>query len=456
VEPGRGGQEYQVVLRPEVRFHDGRSLTVRDVRYTFEQVLRSAFYFLLFSVRGADDFRAERVNELKGFRIEGDRTFSIELDEPIAFFRAILSTPGLAVVPEGEQLFNGNWEKGCAGTGPFRLIRFVPGQLVDLERNPDYWREGHPRAKRLSFHLGIDPEESRREFLNGTYTLVSDLRPTGLAELRKDPRYLAGYAELPRLSTYFVALNAHRGPLASPRLREALARALDVETLLREVLGEQITPALGLLPPNLLGKVERRRKRVQATDEDRAALKGLSLSVTVSPSYRRQYAAFWAALCSRLEGLGITLSEENSGTPEELSRTIREGRVDLAFHRWIADYPDSDSFFFSLLHAQEGVLARLCSSETMNGLLVQARRDHDPARRYAAYQAIEQELSTGFLLIPFFHEKSYRFIQPSVRDLRLGMCSPEVHYDELRSIDSAPSDAYTRGAPGDFAEVLAD
>jgi len=453
VEPRRGGQEYRVILRPEIRFHDGRPLTVRDVRYTFEQVLRSPFYYLLNSVRGAADFRAARRGDLEGFQIESDRAFSIELEEPVAFFRAILSTPGLAIVPEGGQPFSGNWTNGCAGTGPFRLIRFEPGKLVDLERNPDYWRSGHPRIKRLSFHLGIGPEESWRGFLSGRFTAVADLRPPDLAELRKDPKYLAGYAELPRLSTYFMAFNAHSGRLTNRKLREALDRALDVESLLRETLGEQVTPALGLLPPNLLGRVERRQTPQPATDEDRDMLTGLSLRFTVSPSYRRQYAVFWERLRSRLEELGINFSEEISETPEDLSRTIREGRVDLAFHRWIADYPDSDNFFFGLLHAQEGVLARFCSTETMNSLLVRARRDHDPASRFAAYQAIEQELMSDILLIPFFHEKSYRFIQPTTRDLRLGLCSPEVHYDELRSDVSASSEALARSALGDVEEA---
>ena len=433
IEARDGGRTYRVVLRKGVSFHDGRPLSARDVRYTFEQVLRQDFHFLLLSVRGAARFRARETTRLEGFRIEGHDAFTIELEEPVAFFPTILSNPALAVVPEGGQKFMNNWQEGCAGTGPFRLIRFEPRRLVDLERNPDYWRYGHPRVKRLSFSLGVDAEDGRNGFLDGRYTLASDLRPEDMAQLSQKQQYLAGYAEQPRLSTYFLAFNTRRGPFASARHREALARALEAESFVRETLGDLVTPALGLLPPHLLGKMEESRPFPPATDDDRAMLDGLSLRIAVLPSYHRQYEVFWERLSSRLEALGITFSAV-TGKVEELSPEIRSGEVDLAFHRWKADFPDSDGFFFGLLH-EDGVLARLCGSETMHQRLAQARGDHDPARRFATYQAIGQELTTHVLLIPFFHEKSYRFAQPAVRDLRLGLCLPEVHYDELRILE---------------------
>ncbi|MEM6456229.1 MAG: ABC transporter substrate-binding protein, partial [Acidobacteriota bacterium] len=98
-----GGRRYRFILREDVRFHDGRRLTVRDVRYSFERLLREGDNYAaypLHAIRGARALRAGTSQELRGFRIHGASAFSIELEAPLVPFAAMLSTPITGIVPE--------------------------------------------------------------------------------------------------------------------------------------------------------------------------------------------------------------------------------------------------------------------------------------------------------------------------------------------------------------------
>jgi peptide/nickel transport system substrate-binding protein len=109
----------------------------------------------------------------------------------------------------------------------------------------------------------------------------------------------------------------------------------------------------------------------------------------------------------------------------------RAGDLDFNAQRWIADYPDSDSFMMGLLHSDHGVLGRLCGSPDIDRRLKQGRRENDPALRHAIYRELEDLLAREALLVPLFHEQTYRIAHPNTRGLRVGLSMPEVRYEEL-------------------------
>ena len=99
----------------------------------------------------------------------------------------------------------------------------------------------------------MPPQEILAGFRAGRFSLAWDLFPSDLEELRREPEFAPGYRETPRLVTYYVAFNTHRGPMADRATRRSLARAIDVPRLVRQTLGRIAIPAHGLIPPGLLG-----------------------------------------------------------------------------------------------------------------------------------------------------------------------------------------------------------
>ncbi len=83
--PKQGGKSFWFRLRDYVRFHDGRKLSARDVRYSFEHILQNgdpASRWVLDPVQGAKEFLTGG-GTLRGFKILSPRSFaSILMSRP--------------------------------------------------------------------------------------------------------------------------------------------------------------------------------------------------------------------------------------------------------------------------------------------------------------------------------------------------------------------------------------
>jgi ABC-type transport system substrate-binding protein len=284
-EARHGGREYYVRLREAIHFHDGRRLTVRDVRYSFERILRSPHkdvLFLISPIRGAQDFRQERSQELAGFRILSATEFILELEEPLAFFPALMANRCASIVPEGSREFVSNWRSGCVGTGAFRVVSFAPGERIELERNPEYWRPGYPKSDRLIFHPGITPEKVAEGFHKDRWALAANLRPADRERLYRTPEIMAGYREVPRLSTYYLAFNLKQGPFADIKTRQCFTQAFKTDSVVRETAGRLARPAVGLIPPGLLGHEASPQLELSSAEIPKR-LDGLRLRVLAHP-----------------------------------------------------------------------------------------------------------------------------------------------------------------------------
>ncbi len=161
-------------------------------------------------------------------RIEEEGLVPGRLTRPLSLLPAMLTHPCCSIIPEGSTLFSGSWREGCIGTGPFRLLRFEPEKLLELEANPDYWRTGLPKSDGLRFAFGVPPQEILSGFRSGDFTVATDLLPSDVATLRRDPTLAAHYAEMPTLSTYFLAMNSHSGAMTDPALRRQVLESVDV------------------------------------------------------------------------------------------------------------------------------------------------------------------------------------------------------------------------------------
>src|SRR5690348_10964527 len=125
-------------LRRNVRWHDGRPFTARDVKYTFD------------IVREAPDAAARlRINPRKewyagveAIETPDPHTVIFRLHRPQPSLLLMLASQYSPVYPAHVPL--NDLRQKCVGTGPFRLKEYARGQLIEMERNPDYFVAGRP------------------------------------------------------------------------------------------------------------------------------------------------------------------------------------------------------------------------------------------------------------------------------------------------------------------------
>jgi ABC-type transport system substrate-binding protein len=431
----QGGKRYRFRLRDDVRFHDGRKLTARDVRYSFERLLlmqESTGRFFYSSIRGAKALLNRERLDLAGFRIHSADEFTIELEEPVSFFPALISYHAAAIVPEGSDKFGGSWREGSVGTGAFRVVKFEPGLRLELERNRTYWRTGYPRSERLIFNFNVSPADILSQFHAGRFSLASDLLPADAEALRREPEFASGYHEVPSLITYYATFNTHRGPLKDKRLRQSLAQSIDVASVVRQTLGRLAVPAHGLIPPGLLGHDSTYSPRTPFVSASTPAQPGgeIELTAVLNPVFFGEYAAFARELSRSLREHHITIRPVNKNM-EEWREAVSQGSVDVVIGRWGADYPDADTFA-NILATKEGLLGQVCGSAEVDRLIARGRSETSPAARHEIYRQIEEIIARDRLLLPLFHEQTYRFARPEVEGLSLSYGSIAVDYASLQ------------------------
>lgn len=424
-----GGKGFRFRLRDNVRFHNGKRLTARDVRYTFEQMCLhkdSNSQWLLSSIRGAKELLQGKSTQLRGFRIHSELEFSVEMEEPISFFPALLAYNAAAIIPEGLNNFTGNWRDGCAGTGPFRIVRHDQGRRLELEANPRYWRPGYPKSDGLVFNFQVPPADILSGFRAGRFAIAAGLFPQDVEILRHDPELGRGYREVPQLSTYMIMFNIQEGPFADENLRHRLVGAIDVEGLVRRTVGRLALPAYGIIPPGLLGYTPF-RPRTAKTETPTA--KNVEVDLMLNSVYDGPYSLLAKEVCSTLEENGFKI-RILAGRHEQLRAEDRGYHICLT--RWIADYPDADTFVHGLLYSKGGFDGHLCKTPEMDALIERGRSETRPEVRHDIYMEAEDLIARRALLLPLFHEQTYRFPRPEVEDFELAFSTVQpVPYEKL-------------------------
>lgn len=429
VDLSADGLRLRLRLRPGLTFHDGQPITPRDVQASFERLIRRddpTLSSLLLPIRGAAAVRRDPAASLEGCHLKGRDEILIELERPFFSFPVVLTHPATSIVPAGLESFGGRWRDGVVGSGPFRIADWIPGQRLELERNPHYWRAGLPRCERLIFRLGLEPGETFAEFTAGRLALAGDLSPEHVETLLAEPPISCRLFQAPRLSTHFLLFNSRRGFFAELAHRRRAIQALDLESYRRRYASRLTTPARGLIPPALLGLEQRRLGPAEKPQLWLASAP--PLAVALHGCYRREYAALWQRIAEDLGGA----SEMAASDAETFPDRWPDPGPDLVAFRWIADYPDAGSFLEVLRFFSEvGMLADEHAREIAQRIALARQERELPARR-AHYLEVEALLEQECLVLPLFHEQAYRFAAPDLSGLRLGLGVPEVRYEELR------------------------
>ena len=115
----------------------------------------------------------------------------------------------------------------------------------------------------------------------------------------------------------------------------------------------------------------------------------------------------------------------------EWIEATQKGAVDVVVGRWVADYPDADSFA-QLLHSQTGLLGRLCGTPEIDHLVERGRAETSPPVRHSLYRQIEEIIAREAILLPLFYDQAYRFARPELEGLTVTLWGQTVAYENLR------------------------
>lgn len=397
------GLVYTFHLREGVRFSNGSELTSEDVGYTFSRLLsyeKSCNQDLVMTILGAADLREGRTDELAGFHVVDDLTFTIELEHPYSPFLACLATPGASILDRettekiGEKF--GSGVETTIGTGPFVIESWEAGENMLLRANPDCWYEAGCSGIRMLFDSG---EISHIDRFNDGEIDILDLEylENDAEYFARGDIYLKNIVRSPRVGITYITLNETVKPLDDVKVRRALQLALDRRLLLKATLSGRGRIENGILPYGLTGHNPKLEEIPFDPAEARRLLEeagyggGFDLEIdcidTTSGSQMdllRLIADMWSEI-----GINVHIRKLNS---DEFYELRGQGKLSCYTSTWSADYDDPSNFVYTFFGSEENTNGRsLCyQNEEVMKRVAAAERIVDEEERIEEYQELEK------------------------------------------------------------------
>jgi peptide/nickel transport system substrate-binding protein len=406
-------QTYLFELRRDVKFHDGRPLTARDVKYTYDSILdprtRSPKRGLLKTLKVVEELDRHHVR----FR----------LSQPHAPFVEQFT---LGIVPAHSSSRGANARTPPAGSGPFIFTSAEPGETVTLKANPSYW-DGAPKVTGLVFKIVPDAMVRALEFKNGSIDfLQNDIEPDMLPWLRKSTEG----SVITRQGTTFqyIGINLNHAILRHRKVRQAIAHAIDREGVIRHLLKDLGTPASGLLSPlnwayeeavdSWPHDPERAKQLLDDAgfpdpdgDGPRARFK-LSFKTT-NIDLRRRIAETFK---EQLQAVGIEL-EIRSYEWGTFYSDVKKGNFHLFSLAWVG-ITDPD-IYYQIYHSAsvppDGDNRGRYANPELDVLLERGRRAIDINERRVIYGAVQRIVARDLPYIPLWWVNNVIVQQPSLK-----------------------------------------
>jgi peptide/nickel transport system substrate-binding protein len=209
-------------LREGVTFHDGTPFDADSVIFNFDRVRRSDFELYDAALAGTI---ASSFAEIASYAKTGDMEVSITTRTPFAWLPYDLALIYFASPEAVRTHGNQAYVEHATGTGPFRMTRYVDGEMMELTASEAYWG-GRPALDTIELYPMAEPASRLAALQSGDVDWAEVPPPDAVAQLEAEG-FQVLLKEYPHIITY--QLDTQNGPTADVRVRRALNYAVDRE-----------------------------------------------------------------------------------------------------------------------------------------------------------------------------------------------------------------------------------
>ena len=232
--PDADQKVWRFTLRKGVKFHNGREMDANDVKTTFDRILDPATGSVARAVFDIVD-KVEVVDKY---------TVVFRLKIPYSGFPEVVSDRQARIVPK-DQL--DTLASTPIGTGPFKFKSWLPGDRVEIVKNPDYYVAGVPRLDGVLFRIMPESAAEVAALQTGAIDLVWSVPLEAIKDLEKDKNIVID--AVPTSSWDGLIMNVTQKPFDDVRVRRAVALAIDKKTMVDLALFGHGKPSHTMISP---------------------------------------------------------------------------------------------------------------------------------------------------------------------------------------------------------------
>jgi len=426
------GITYTFKLRKDARWSNSDSLTAEDFVYSFRRAVNPATLSrmagMLYPIRNAEKIsNGELEPDTLGVTALSSDVLQIVLEAPTPYFLSVLNHSMAypvyrdSVEEHGDQFTRpGN----AITNGAYKIKDWVVQSHVALERNEQYWDNANTRIDGVEYHAIENPDTVVKRYRAGELDMTQEApyRQIGwILENVPDEYHVAPY-----LGAYYYGFNVLQVPFKDqPKLRRALALAVDRDIITQKLTRSGEVPAYSWVPP-VLGYEQQLPEWADWTQEERNAEakrlfaeagfgKDNPLTVEILYNTQQNHKQLAIAIGSMWkETLGVNTTLRNQEWKVFLQ--TRFDKIDTQIFRsgWIGDYNDAYTFL-QLMETGNGQNDSGYSNPEVDALLKQARGETDLEQRAELMQAAERLILQDMPFVPIYFYVSKHLIKPYVQ-----------------------------------------
>jgi peptide/nickel transport system substrate-binding protein len=316
------------------------------------------------------------------------------------------------------------------GTGPYKIVEFVPDERVVMEAHEGYWGTPPP-AKRLTI-LAIPDQQTRllamrNGDIDGTFDVsISDIDQwKGLDGV--------DVVTAPSLGIYLLTLDQKTPPFDNVHVRRAISHSLDREGLVQALLKGNGAPAVALNPPEMWAGVlsldeakdfygtlnahefdlEKAKAELEASGAG-----GFESTVSV-PASDPYMVSILLTLAENMKPLGVTLNVQEVDETQWLDVYFAHENLGIQMMSYYPDYADPANYPFLFFDgnnaAKDGLNGSNYVNAKMDGLLSDALQQSDPKARAEALKQVFQMANEDVVVVPVFWPDSAMAIRSDMK-----------------------------------------
>lgn len=359
-------------------------------------------------------------DKLGGLETPDDRTFIVNLDDPLPYFPNVVAFYTLFPVNREciEEHGNPNWTKqeNIVTNGPYRLQFRRLRDRVRLEKYEDYYAADQVSIRTVDF-LAMEGQSTALNMYETDQLHWVTSPPQPLIEILKERD---DFYSAPMLTVYFYRLNVDRPPLDNVLVRRALALAIDRDEIVNEVLKMGQLPATTIVPPGLAGytsadgfKPNVAKARELLAEAGFPGGRGFP-RLTVLYNTHEAHRSIAEVIQQQLQNnLNVSIELQNMEWASFLDK-VQLTDYQIARAGWIGDYPDPNTFLDMWMTGNPQNNTNW-SHPQYDELVRGAARETDPAARLEMLRQAEQIWVEELPAIPIYFYTSVNIVKPNVK-----------------------------------------
>lgn len=411
------GLVYQFRLHDNFRFTTGALLTASDVKRSFERVIdpeiNSPQSWIFDPVEGTQEFISGINDHVTGIEAVSSTELQITLTRPFAPFLSFLAMPAAAIVPEnvlGQNEYN--MRESPVGSGPWILTDWSRDHVIVLKANRDYFY-GPPEEKHLQIKILPEVFSNIAEFETGRLDVI-ELPQSEFSRWINSRDSEIHIFRKPELNFYYIGMNCSRPPFDDRRVRRAMNYAVDMKSVITNMLNSAAKLSHGPIPPGLAAYDSTRDAYGYDPERAKELLKSAGYDkgfvVDLWQSQTSEYSELGEAFQAYFEDIGVRVNIKRTDF-NLLQDAIRQGQPDMYYLNWWADYPDAENFLYPLFYSGQARNRNRYSNTRVDSLIIANQTSTSKKERIKLAQLAEKEIYRDAPYVFLFHEITYEIAQ---------------------------------------------